>query len=105
MMINEQRWFNFSLCEQMGHIGSEISRARIWDDKNDTETRNRCLERALEMIDLTKDDSRLYKRRRELCYLREFVADNYVNSPTYDVSLSSLEKYCSEFALVARKDK
>ena len=104
-MINEQRWFNFSLCEQMGHIGSEIARARIWDNKHDNATSHRCLERALEMIDLTKNDGRLYKRRREICYLRECVADKYINANIYDVSLASLEKYCLEFALVARKDK
>ena len=32
-MINEERWFKFSYCEQMGHIGSEITRARAWEDK------------------------------------------------------------------------
>ena len=104
-MINEQRWFNFNLSEQMGHIGSEISRARGWDDKKDTETRNRCLERALELIDLTKNDAKLFGRRKELCYLHEVVADKYIDAKIYDVSLADLEQYCLEFALVARKDK
>ena len=104
-MINQERWFKFSLCEQMGNIGSEITRARIWEDKNDLKSRNQALERALELIDTTKDDSRLYKRRRELCYLREILADKYIDASIYNDSLKGLEKYCLDFALVANKNK
>ncbi len=104
-MINEERWFKFSLCQQMGHIGSEIARARIWEDKNDLKSRNQALERAFELIDITKDDVRLYKRRRELCYLRELLGDKYIDAAVYNTSLKDLEKYCLDFALVANKDK
>ena len=103
-MINEERWFKFSFCEQMGHIGSEIARARVWEDKKDIETRNKCLERALELIDVTKNDTRLYKRRRELCRFREIVADKYSDSKVYNESLKGMEQYCLEFAVVARRD-
>ena len=104
-MINQERWFKFTLCEQMGHIGCEITRARIWEDKNDVESRNRALERAFDLIDSTKDDARLYKRRKELCYLRELLADKYIDAVVYNVSLKDLEKYCLDFALVANKNK
>ena len=104
-MINTQRWYKFSYCEQMGHIGSEIARARVWEDKNDVASRNKALERALELIDITKDDSRLYKRRKELCYFREMVADKYIDAAVYNTSLKDLEKYCLDFALVANKNK
>jgi hypothetical protein len=104
-MINVERWYKFSLCEQMGHIGSEITRARVWEDKNDSQSRNKALERAFELIDTTKDDARLYKRRRELCYLREILADKYINAAVYSVSLKDLEEYCLDFALVANKNK
>jgi len=104
-MINQERWFKFSLCEQMGHIGSEIGRARVWEEKNDMNARNQALERALELIDTTKDDARLYKRRKELCYLREVVADQYIGADVYNGSLKDLEKYCLDFALVARKNR
>lgn len=104
-MINLERWYKFSLCEQMGHIGSEITRARVWEDKSDMVSRNRALERAFDLIDITKDDVRLYKRRRELCYLRELLADQYIGSEVYGGSLKDLEKYCLDFALVANKNK
>ena len=103
-MINQERWFKFDLCEQMGHIGSEIARARVWDDQHESISRNKCLERALELIDITKDDQRLYKRRRELCYLREVVADHYGDTSIFSISLKDLEHYCFDFALIARKN-
>jgi len=28
------RWFQFSLCEQLGNIGSEVNRALRWQDKD-----------------------------------------------------------------------
>ena len=104
-MINLERWYKFSYCEQMGHIGSEIGRARVWEDKHDVTSRNRALGRALELIDITKDDARLHGRRRELCYLREMIADKYIDSKVYNTSLNDLEKYCLDFALVATKNK
>lgn len=104
-MINQERWFKFSYCEQMGHIGSEVTRARVWEGKNDLVSRNNALERALELIDVTKDDPRLYKRRRELCYLRELLADKYINGFVYNSNLNDLEKYCLDFALVASKNR
>lgn len=104
-MIDKERWYTLSYCEQMGHIGSEIARARIWEDRKDNVSRNNALERALELIDITKDDSRLYRRRKELCYLREMLADKYIDAAIYNTSLKDLEKYCLDFALVANKNR
>ena len=97
------RWSGFSFFEQMGHIGSEIARARIWNDKNDFVTRNRCLERAFDLIDLTRQDTRWRFRLKEICRLRELLADHYTNRHDYQVPLTDLEHYCTEFALVARR--
>ncbi len=99
-----ERWSNFSFCEQMGHIGSEIARARIWNDKNDAITRNRSIERAFDLIDLTMKDQRWKNRLKEICRLREFLADHYAGTRYYQVSLAGLEQYCTEFALVARRN-
>ena len=103
-MMSPERWSKFSLCEQMGHIGSEVARARIWDDKHDAKTRNACLDQAFDLIDLTRQDVRWRKRLKEICRLREVLADQYADSKIYPMSLADLEKYCTEFALVARKN-
>ena len=104
-MVDQTRWFQFSLLEQMGHIGSEISRARIWHDKNDRLTRNRCIERTFDLIDLTLEDGKWQGRRKELCRFREMLADCYGDYLEYRVSLADLEQYCFEFALAARRDQ
>ncbi len=102
-MIDQKRWFTFSLCEKMAHIGSEVSRARVWRNKNDQVSSDRCLERALDLIDLTKNDPNMKGRRKEVCCFREIVADQYARTGVFNESLESLEKYCTEFSLVARR--
>ena len=76
----------------------------MWEDKKDLETRNRCLERAIELIDITKEDSKNYIKLQELDYIRKIIADRYI-SRVYNTSLNDLEKYCLDFALVANKNK
>ena len=76
----------------------------MWEDKKDLETRNRCLERAIELIDITKEDSKNYIKLQELDYIRKIIADRYI-SRVYNTSLNDLEKYCLDFALVANKNR
>jgi hypothetical protein len=102
-MITSERWSKFSLFEQMGHIGSEISRARVWQEHKDIPSRNRCIERAFELIDLTLADIRWQKRLKEICRFREVLADQYTASNVYKVSLNELEDYCMDFALASKK--
>ena len=103
-MIDNVRWSKFSYFEQMGHIGSEVTRARIWQDRKDTASCHRCLERAFELVDLTIADVRWQKRLKEICRFREVLADQYTASGAYQVSLTDLEHYCIDFALASRKN-
>ncbi len=71
------RWWELSLFEQLGNIGSEISRAVKWSGRNDALARG-AFERALELFDLTLDDPRHRQsaaRLRELARAREVVVD------------------------------
>lgn len=97
------RWQKFSLAEQMGNIGSEISRARLFEEKKDLVQRTKSLERVLEMIDSTITDKRYAGRLKEVCRLREIVADLYSQSGSYQVTLADLLNYLMPFALLARK--
>ena len=98
------RWSKFTLFEQMAHIGSEIERARICDDKNDAPMRQRAIVRAFDLIDVSLQDLRWRKRLKEICRLREFLADHYDQTHEYQVSLKDLEDYCNQFAFVIRKE-
>ena len=58
--MDVKRWQKFSLAEQMGNIGSEISRADSFEKKQDLAQRTKSLERTLEMIDSTIADPANY---------------------------------------------
>jgi len=103
-MINNERWSRFSLLEQMGHIGSEVARARIWQECKDPISCNRCIERAFELVDLTIADVRWQRRLKEICRFREVLADQYTQAKAYQVSLNELEHYCMDFALASKKN-
>jgi hypothetical protein len=98
------RWHALSLGEQLGNIGSEISRAIRWSGRNEALARG-AFERALELFDLTLDDPRHRRapaRLRELARAREVVVDFFDGSNQYGSTPASLQKYFDAYALAAR---
>lgn len=98
------RWWELSLAEQLGNIGSEISRAVKWTGRNDDIARG-ALERALELFDLTLDDARHRQspaRLRELARAREVVADFFAGPNQYGSTAAGLQKYFDAYALSVR---
>jgi hypothetical protein len=99
------RWWELTLAEQLGNIGSEISRATKWSGRN-TDLARGAFERALELFDLTLDDPRHRQsppRLRELARAREVVVDFFDGSNEYHSTAASLQKYFDDFALAARR--
>ena len=99
--LAEGRWFQLSLCEQFGNIGSEVSRALRWKDK-DQDNFERAIERALELFDLTLRDQRWKKRLREIARARELFCDAITGGKEYKSSLEDLDRYFYYFAFAAR---
>lgn len=95
-------WFQMSLMEQLGNIGSEVGRARKWQGK-DEKIFNGAVERALELFDLTLEDPRWKGRWHEIARAREVFVDAVFGGKEYKSSLADLEKYFMQFALAARK--
>ena len=98
------RWFELSLAEQLGNVGSEISRAVKWTGRNDQIARG-AFERALELIDLTLDDPRHRQslaRLRELARTREVVVDFFDGTNVYGSTAAGLQKYFDDYALAVR---
>ena len=98
-MIAPQRWHQMSLAQQMGHIGSELGRARRLESQNDSPNRDQALERALDLLDLTLNDRRWQARFRELARFREVVSDWFIGSAAYEIPPEALEDYCTQFTL------
>ena len=99
------RWWELSLAEQLGHVGSEVSRATKWMSRN-PEVAQSALYRALELIDLTlADPSRRLSRGqlREIARAREVLVDFFAGPNQYGSTGPSLQKYFDAYALAARR--
>lgn len=95
------QWAQMTFFNQMANIGSEVERAANQRGK-DKKNFALAIERALELIDLTIDDTTETSRLKELCRLREVVADYYFDN-TYRSSLQNWRSYFYPFILAARK--
>jgi hypothetical protein len=102
--LADGRWWELSLAEQLGNVGSEISRATKWAGRNDALARG-ALERALELIDLTLDDPRHRQsvaRLREIARVRELVVDFFDGRNEYRSTAADLQRYFDAYALAVR---
>ena len=96
-----ERWFAFSLAQQLANVGSEVSRALRWRSRNPKIAQG-ALERALELIDLTLDDPRhraSVARLREICRVREVLLDFLVGTNQYGSNEAALQRYFDVFAV------
>lgn len=99
------RWHTLSLAQQLGNIGSEVSRTVTWRARN-PELSRRALERALELFDLTLDDPRhraSLSRLRELCRAREVLLDFLVGPNLYGSTEVLVQRYFDAFAIAAAR--
>ncbi|HBW74290.1 MAG: hypothetical protein UX10_C0017G0014 [Candidatus Magasanikbacteria bacterium GW2011_GWA2_45_39] len=105
--IAKGSWFEKDLCEQMGNVGSEVGRAVNWQKKGNAAQQEKALDRAFDLLDLTMSDSRWQKsaRLKEICRVRELLADVFYGENQYHDSPAGLEKYFYQFALMARLSK
>lgn len=97
------RWREFSLSEQFGNIGSEVSRALRWQGK-DEKLFWGAVSRALELFDLTLNDSRWIGRKLEIGRAREVFCDAVYGGKLYKSSLKDLTRYFDQFAFAARNN-
>ncbi|HEX9369081.1 MAG TPA: hypothetical protein VF921_20795 [Vicinamibacterales bacterium] len=99
------RWWELSLYEQLGNVGSEVSRANRWISRNPDVARG-AVYRALELLDLTLADPRLREapaRLREIARAREVLADCFEGPNQYGATGASLQRYFDAYAIAARR--
>jgi hypothetical protein len=95
------RWRDFSLVEQMAHVGSEVSRALNWLEKGNRELSDSAFVRALELMDLTLQDPKNIGRLKEPCRCREALVDFFDGENLYGSSIANWRSYFDAFAFAA----
>lgn len=101
------RWQELTLAQQLGNVGSELSRALRWRADNPRLARG-AFERALELMDLTLADPRHRRsvaRLREIARAREVLVDFLDGSNRYRSTAESLQRWFDAYALAAARRK
>ncbi len=94
-------WQKLSFMEQLGNIGGEISRA-VYSQNKDKKLFHNAVWRALELFDLTLEDTRWQGRLGEIARAREIFCDIIFGENEYHTSLKDLSRYFDQFAYIAR---
>ena len=100
--LQNNRWYELTLVEQMANIGSEIERAIKWKNKGNSDYAGLANIRALELFDLTLNDKRYGKGIREITRARELWLDYYMGENQYSQTENQWKKYFLGFAFAAR---
>jgi hypothetical protein len=96
------KWNMLSFADQMANVGSEVERTISWKAKGRPDYSDRAFERAIELLDLTITDARNRKRLKELCRVREVLADTFAFDNSYNSTPESWQRYFNCFLRAAR---
>lgn len=93
--LTPERWFKFSLFEQLANVGSDIFRTISWKKKGNAEFSRQAFLRALELLDLTIADPKHKKKpcKKELLRVRETLIDYFMCDNIYKSSDKLWETY------------
>lgn len=92
------KWRNMSINSQMANIDSEVSRALKWQNKNQRRTEN-SFDRALELIDLSIQNTSQAGSLRELCRAREELCDYFIGENDFKTTPGILMRYYNQFVI------
>lgn len=97
------RFFSLPLADQLGNVGSEVSRALQAREQGKGEREHAAIDRMLELLDLTiADPKNRGPRLRELCRTREVLCDYFFGDNIYQSTPELLDHYFMVFAVMAR---
>ncbi len=96
------RWAGMPLCEQMAHIGSEVSRALNWRKKNNEKYCRKAIDRSLELLGLSIDSAGNTPALKEIARLREAVVDYFYGANEFASSEALWMSYFDHFTYRAR---
>mgnify|MGYP001566405752 CR=1 FL=1 len=98
--LTREKWFSLDFFAQMANIGAEIGRAINWS-KKDKNLSQSAFYRGLELLDLTIKDKKNKNKLKELCRLREIIADYFCFDNIYKSTDAGLNNYFYSFGYAA----
>ena len=98
--LTKEKWQSLSFFEQMANIGAEIGRAINWS-KRSKKIKDAAFERGLELLDLTIEDPKSRQHLKELCRLREVLADYFCFDNDYGSNEKEWNNYFYGFNYAA----
>lgn len=81
-----ERFKTFSKSQQFLMIGSEIMRAKVWQNKNQDNFLS-ALERGLELVDFSLADPKWRNQSYILIFLRDRISEFYVGLAKYNIEI------------------
>lgn len=100
-LLASGRWIEFSLVEQLAHVGADVDCAISWRDKNNKLYSEHAVERALELMYFTIADPKNKKHLRALVYLRSILADYFLGINEFNFTDEFWHNYFYDFNYAA----
>jgi len=98
MYITKEKWFSLPLQAQMSNIGADVGRSINWKKKAPERSRQ-FFEQALIQLDLTIEDKKNHTSSlKEICRLKEVLADYFLGSNIYGSTEKNLNNYFYTFS-------
>lgn len=104
--LTYERWFKFSLFEQLANIGMDIERTIQWKKDGDNRYSEQAFERALELLDFTiSDPKNRGPRLKEILRTREALVDHFVYDNEYNTTNEQWQEYFYQFNYAAAMER
>ena len=103
--LTTERWFRFSLFEQLANIGADVGRAINWKSRGKNDDSECALLRALELLSVTIDDPKNKGRLKELVRLKEVLLDYFYGDSQYGYTDDAWNEYFDFYAYAAVAQK
>lgn len=102
MMIHKnltaERWFSFSLFQQLANVGMDVERTIQWRKQGNSEYSKNAFARVLELLDLTiADPKNKGGRCKELLRAREALIDHFIYDNEYATTDEQWTDYFYQF--------
>ncbi|MFH1822640.1 MAG: hypothetical protein ABH830_02985 [Patescibacteria group bacterium] len=100
--LSQGRWNELFFREQMANVGSEVERIIKWREKGNHDYSQKALDRALELLNLTINDSKNKNKLKEITRTYEALVDYFMFDNNYGSTDKLWQNYFYAFSWASR---